>query len=112
MTDFEIIRKCRVCGSKELRPLLFFGDHPLANKLKKGANDPEDKYPLTLMFCSNCSLVQIRETVKKEVLFSHYVWVTGTSTTSQQFARDFYERVRDVTELNSEDLVIEIASND
>ena len=112
MMDYSNITKCRGCGSDDLTEVLFLGDHPLANALKESRNEVERKYPLTLMFCARCSLVQIKETVNKETLFSHYVWVTGTSATAQRFAYDFYDNVCHVVDLKSDDLVIEIASND
>jgi hypothetical protein len=112
MTNYSNITKCRGCSSDDLTEVLFLGDHPLANALKGSRDEVERKYPLTLMFCAGCSLVQIKETVSKETLFSHYVWVTGTSATAQRFADDFYDNVCRVVDLKSDDLVIEIASND
>ena len=112
MTNYSNITKCRSCGSDDLTEILFLGDQPLANALKGSRNEIERKYPLTLMFCATCSLAQIKETVSKETLFKHYVWVTGTSATAQRFANDFYDNVCRVVDLKLDDLVIEIASND
>ena len=74
--------------------------------------DSEDQYPLTLLFCRRCSLVQLKETVDKQTLFSRYVWVTGTSFTARNFAEKFCTSVCDSANLGKGDLVVEIASND
>ncbi len=112
MKQFEIITGCRICGHAGLVTVLSLGDHPLANALTASPDAVEDRYPLTLMFCDECGLVQIAETVDKSALFSHYVWVTGTSSTARQFARQFHELATQVRPLSSRDLVVEIASND
>ena len=109
---YEIIDQCRVCGGNSLEELLFLGHHPLANALKERQDQEEDRYPLTLAFCRNCGLVQIKETVDKEVLFRQYFWVTGTSSTAQCFAEGFCENAHRARPLQQNDLVVEIASND
>ena len=84
--DFKTISACRVCGAAGLKTLLDLGAQPMANALRTDLDELERLIPLTLQFCPSCRLVQLRETVRKEILFSHYVWVTGTSTTARNFA--------------------------
>jgi len=109
---YENIQNCRISGSSNLTVILEFGDQPLANALKKAPDEIEDKFPLTLMFCPDSSLVQLKETINKEVLFSNYTWVTGTSPTTQDYASLFFQRAIEVAKPNSDDLIIELASND
>lgn len=106
------ITYCRVCGSAGLRPILDLGNQPLANSLKKKPGEKEDRYPLTLVFCQNCSLVQLSETVKKEILFDNYIWLTQTSATAKRYAELFYKRAVAVTKAKPGDFVVEVASND
>lgn len=110
--DVELVTACRVCGDAELIPILELGELPLANALKRTPDEPEARYPLTLMFCPRCALVQIRETVDKTRLFSRYVWLTGTSATARGFAQEFCGNARRVRPLAPGHLVLEIASND
>jgi len=106
------IQKCRVSGSNNLNTILELGKQPLANALEKTSEVPEDTFPLTLMYCPESSLVQLKETIDKEVLFSNYAWVTGTSPTTRNYAELFFQRVVEVAKPDSDDLVVEIASND
>lgn len=111
--NYETINKCRISDSKELIKVLDLGVQPLANSLKKKQFEDENKYPLTLSFCEKSSLLQLNETIKKEILFNRYVWVTSTSSTAKNYAQIFYKSViKDIPLDKSNDLIIEIASND
>lgn len=110
--EYQIINNCRVCGSNDLVKVLDLGRQPLANSLKKSKSEKEKYFPLSVIFCNNCSLLQLEETVDKEVLFTHYVWLTGTSDTAKQYAEIFFDRTVYNTGLTKNELVVEIASND
>ena len=111
--EFEIIDQCRISQSKNLTKVLDLGLQPLANSLKKKQFGNENKYPLTLSFCEKSSLLQLNETIKKEILFDSYVWVTATSSTAKMYSNKFYnEVVKNIKLEKSDDLIIEIASND
>ena len=111
--NFETINECRISDSKDLTKVLDLGLQPLANSLKKKQFDNEDKYPLTLSFCEKSSLLQLNETIKKEILFDSYVWVTSTSSTAKNYSETFFSNIKKNIDLNKEnDLIIEIASND
>lgn len=109
---YKTIENCRISGSSNLVTILELGDQPLANALKKASDETEEKFPLTLMYCPDSSLVQLRETIDKEVLFSRYTWVTGTSPSTRDYAKLFFQRVVKVVKPDPGDLVVEIASND
>ena len=108
---YEIITRCRISKS-ELIDVLHLGEQPLANSLKNNQKNSEEKFPLSISFCEESSLLQLNETVDKEVLFDHYVWVTGTSKTTQRYANAFADRLISNLDLKQEDFIIEIASND
>ena len=108
---YEIINRCRI-SERELIDVLHLGEQPLANSLKNNQKNSEEKFPLSISFCEESSLLQLNETVDKEVLFDHYVWVTGTSKTTQRYANAFADRLISNLDLKQEDFIIEIASND
>ncbi|MBI4248171.1 MAG: methyltransferase domain-containing protein [Elusimicrobia bacterium] len=109
---YAAISQCRVCRSKNLTDILFLGKQPMANSLKDGAQAAAPKSPLTLAHCRDCRLVQIRETIKKETLFSNYVWVSGTSPTTRRYADELAQKILQIAELKPAGFVVEIASND
>ena len=87
---------------------------PLANALlTQGQLDqPEEKFPLDLVFCPHCALVQITETVPPEKLFREYLYFSSFSDTVLENARQLAERMTARRRLNGNSLVVEVASND
>jgi len=110
--SYKTIPKCRISESDNLIKIIDLGLHPLANSLKKNADDLEEKFPLSISFCPESSLVQLNETVDKNVLFDKYVWVTGTSAVAKNYSDVFFQRVVERIGLEQNDFIIEIASND
>lgn len=105
---------CRACGSRRLELVLALGPQPLANAFLASEEEfaGEARYPLDLVVCADCALVQIVDVIDPKVLFAHYLYVTGTSETIALHNRRYAERVRSLLGLESRDLVVEIASND
>lgn len=111
--SFEI-KFCRICGKKVV-PFFNLGEQPLANSLNVNRNIKEVKYPLKLVFCKNCSTVQLSETVNKNLLFKKYIWNTSISSTAKKFSKIFFEKSEKILNLNKKkknNYILEIASND
>src|SRR6266550_8386085 len=106
--------ECRSCGRPDLQMVLSLGSMPLANALitAEQLDQPESTYPLELVFCSNCTLVQITETVPPEELFRDYLYFSSFSDTMLRHAQAVVERVLEWRPLNANSLAVEIASND
>jgi hypothetical protein len=105
---------CRVCGADRLRLLLSLGATPLANSFlhsPEGFN-LEPRYPLDVYFCESCSHVQLVDVIDPRVLFSHYIYVTGTSETIAAHNVEYARTVVNLLKLGANDLVVEVASND
>lgn len=105
---------CRSCAGTRLSLVLSLGRTPLANALLKAGrfSEPEVSYPLDVVFCEECSLVQITETVPPEVLFKEYVYRSSFSATMLDHARRLAQRLVQERSLTADSLVVEIASND
>jgi SAM-dependent methyltransferase len=110
MTAFH----CRACGSAQVTPVLSLGRTPLANALLTESQlaEPERTFPLDVVFCNGCALVQITETVAPELLFREYVYFSSYSETAVASARALAERLTDERRLGPSSLVLEAASND
>ena len=68
---------------------------------------------MSLSYCHNCTLVQLNETIEPEILFKHYLWLTGTSLTAHKHAQTFDESaVSRTPHAREKGYVLEIASND
>lgn len=111
---FDEITTCRGCLQLSLKTVAELGMMPLANGLLKDETQfaTEKRYPLNLLFCENCTLVQIKETVPPELLFSNYPYFSSFSDTMLESASALVDQVVAKEGLDQNSLVIEIGSND
>lgn len=106
--------RCRSCASADPVPILSLGRTPLANALvtRDRLEEPEPVFPLDVVLCRHCSLVQITETVSPEVLFRDYPYFSSFSETVLSNAREIAKRLIESRQLGPSSLAAEIASND
>jgi hypothetical protein len=108
-------QNCRSCGATELVEILDLGFAPPSNALlkKEDLSKGEIHYPLVLLFCQGCKLVQTRDFHSGEALFTpDYPYLSSTSTTWIKHSHELVDSVIKEFSLNSNSLVAEIASND
>ncbi len=105
---------CRLCGAAGPELILSLGNIPLANALLslEELDQPEPAYPLDLVFCNNCGLVQITESLPPEKLFREYLYFSSFSETMLRHAERLVGRVIESRHWDDTSLVVEIASND
>src|SRR5579884_962187 len=107
--------QCRSCGQSNLELVLSLGETPLADRLLTcdQLTAPEPMVPLDLVFCPDCTLAQITETVAPEILFGgDYPYFSSVSPTLLRHSKENADELIDSRKLGSTSLVIEIASND
>lgn len=67
------ITACRSCGSTKLDSVLDLGNLCVSDFPAICETDDEDRAPLELMVCDDCSLVQLRHTVDRDRLYRDYL---------------------------------------
>ena len=72
----------------------------------------EPYFPLHVLVCSNCFLVQLREYVRPETIFSEYGYFSSYSTSWVEHARRYCVMTQSRFNLGPNSQVFEIASND
>ncbi len=106
---------CRSCSSERLSPFLSLGITPLADGLLNAdqLGRPEVTAPLEVVFCQDCTLVQITETVPPEILFGQdYPYFSSVSPSLLEHFRKSAEYILETRNLGPGSLVMEAASND
>jgi SAM-dependent methyltransferase len=106
---------CRACDSGDLKLVLAFGEMPLPDALllPEQLGKPEPKYPLTTVFCENCSLMQILEDVPPAEIYGEaYPYFSSSSTSILEHSRRHAEDLTKTRGLGKDSLVVELASND
>ena len=114
MTGHTKRQMCRVCGGTQLTRFLSLGPTPLANAFLRSTDEflAEQFYPLDVYRCEGCSLVQLLDLIDPGTLFSHYIYVTGTSETVAEHNRAYSKTIVELLKLQPGNLVVEVASND
>lgn len=112
---FKEVRVCRVCGSTDLAEVLRIAPQFLATIfVRTNAGHPlaNVKIPLTLMLCPDCGLVQLKETVRPDVLYGDYFYRTGINETMRRDLRQLVEETRTLARPGPGDVVIDVGAND
>jgi SAM-dependent methyltransferase len=105
---------CRSCEAGRPLRFLSLGEMPLTDAYVplEQANEPEPRYPLDVVFCPSCTLVQLQYTVPAEAIFSDYAYYSSFSSTLLAHSREHAHDLIGSRNLMSDSLVIELASND
>lgn len=111
-SDSRRVTRCRVCRSKDLTLVLNLGKTPLANSYLTRPTDPEKWFPLQLLFCNDCALVQLSYVVNPNLMFKDYAYRSSGSITMPHHFRELAQFIHSNFLMSSKDLVVEIGSND
>ena len=105
--------RCRICGSKDLRPILDLGEMALTGVFQKHGRKVK-RAPLELMLCLGaCGLLQLKDAVpRSEVFGPSYGYESGINDTMREHLNDIVQRARARVLLGSGDVVLDIGSND
>lgn len=114
MADMRIVETCRICKGDRLTKFLSLGDQPHCNSFLRPdqINQPEPTWPLELLYCADCHLVQLSCVVDPEIMFRSYVYVSGTTTTLREHFRQTASDLVTEFQLEPGTLVVDIGSND
>jgi len=107
--------KCRHCGKPLEHSFLDLGFAPPSNAylIAEDLARPEKYYPLKVMVCDRCWLVQTEDYAQADELFnSDYAYFSSTSTGWLAHAALYAEKMIKELELDKDSMVIEVASND
>src|SRR5438552_2071497 len=106
--------RCRACDAVDFAPVVSLGQTPLANALlrEEDLDRPEATYPLDVVYCRACTLVQLTLSVPPEQMFREYAYFSSVSDALVEHAGALVERLIRERGLDRTHLVIEIASND
>ncbi|WP_316189882.1 class I SAM-dependent methyltransferase [Bradyrhizobium sp. SZCCHNS1054] len=107
--------KCRHCHTELRHAFVDLGHAPPSNAYvsEERLRAPETTFPLKVMVCHACWLVQTEDyTTADELFASDYAYFSSTSESWLRHARDYCQKVTDLLELRHDSFVIEVASND
>ena len=107
--------KCRHCCVDSKADFLDLGFAPHSNSYKAEEEliKPEIYFPLKLVVCKNCWLIQTIDYSKPEEIFrKDYAYHSSTSTSWLKHAKDYTELIIKKLKLCNKSFVVEVAAND
>jgi len=105
---------CRFCATPLKHEFVNLGLSPISNAFIKPelADQDEPFYPLHAFVCGECFLVQLEEFESPDEIFSDYVYFSSYSDSWLAHAKKFVNGATKRFGLDTDSLVIEVASND
>ncbi len=105
---------CGLCHSKDIVRILDLGSMPPSNAFltKADLGKPEPVYPLEVMFCRDCTAVQLGAVLDPRDIFTDYRYFTSASGPLVQHFHRMAESLAQRFIESSNDLVVEIGGND
>lgn len=107
---------CRHCGAYLKHQILDLGATPPANNLLAREDQPETRYPLRLLRCDGCGLVQTDidhfRLDADEVFAASYPYFSSSHPAFVAHARQYAGQMVEKLSLDKNSFVVEIGSND
>jgi NDP-4-keto-2,6-dideoxyhexose 3-C-methyltransferase len=110
-----ITTACRICGNRELVPVLDLGEQALTGVFPTSRDQVVPAVPLELVVCSpaGCGLVQLRHTPDPGLMYGDgYGYRSGIRPFMVNHLHSKVAAIRELVELGPKDLVVDIGSND
>ena len=107
--------KCRHCAQGLTLGFLDLGSAPPSNAYltREALNAPETWFPLRLLVCQNCWLVQTEDHAGRDQLFDKdYAYFSSFSSSWLAHARSYVADMRQRLAIGPQSMVVEVAAND
>jgi SAM-dependent methyltransferase len=105
---------CRFCGSVVRHTFVDLGMSPLCESFlgREQIDQAEAFYPLHAYVCGECFLVQVKEYVAPEGIFTEYAYFSSYSDSWLRHARSYVDMITERLGLDAWSHVVELGSND
>jgi len=106
--------KCRLCGGVLEHTLVDLGMSPLCEsfRTREELDSMERYFPLHALLCGTCFLVQLKEYVNPDHIFTEYAYFSSYSSTWVAHAEAYCKQITKRLGLGANSFVVELASND
>lgn len=107
------ITACRSCSSNNLSKILSLGKHGLSDFVAMSDQKKVPKYPLQLILCQNCNLLQMRHTTPPDQLYTdRYGYRSGINHTTKNNLIEITKQAEKIIHLKSGNIVVDVGCND
>ncbi len=115
MNTHNIITKCQISNSKNLREIINLGFLPPVNQLLKikSKNQLQNFFETKLLYCPKSKLVQLSVIVDKKIVFpKSYPYTSSTTKILRENFKELYREIKKKLILKKQNFILDIGSND
>ncbi len=110
---YNEITNCRICKNENLNNVLSLGEQYLTGVFPKSSREEITKGPLDLVFCSDCGLLQMKQSYSLDEMYGeNYGYRSGLNESMVKHLTSKINTLEIFSELKEGELVIDIGSND
>lgn len=107
------ITKCRICQNNDLVDIISLGEQIITSRFPKYGDFSTPKTPIDLCRCTDCGLLQLRQTTYSAELYEYeYGYRSSISNTMREHLKKYQEEILSKVQLNENDVIVDIGSND
>ena len=107
------INHCLLCKKNNIKKIFSLGNLFVSNFVKKKDIKTGLKARLTLLYCKNCSLIQLSHIAPQELMYRRFYWYrSGVTKIMKLGLKNIFEDSLKHVKLNKRDVVLDIGAND
>ena len=107
------IKHCLLCKNKSIKKIFSLGNLFVSNFVNKKNIKTGIKAPLNLLYCKNCSLIQLSHMAPQEIMYKRFYWYrSGVTKTMRLGLKNIYEDSLKYVRLKKKDVILDIGAND
>ena len=70
------------------------------------------RFPLTLLICTKCKHIQLKEIINQKKLWNNYTYFSGQTSAIEKYFKKISKLILKKIKVKKDDLIIDIGSND
>ena len=110
---YNKITQCRICKSNNLQHTLSLGEQQLTGVFPKTKEEKITTGPVDMVWCSDCGLLQLEQSYSLDEMYGdNYGYRSGLNAFMVNHLTQKIKTLETLAQLKTEDLVIDIGSND
>ena len=107
------IKSCLLCKNLKIKKVFSLGNLFVSNFVKKNEINKGIKAPLTLLYCPNCTLLQLSHIAPQELMYKRFYWYrSGVTKTMREGLKDIFKESLKYVSLDKNDVILDIGAND
>lgn len=108
------VTKCLLCSNKKLSKMFYLGNFFVSNFVnKKNISKGNIKCPLHLLYCKNCTLIQLSHIAPQELMYRRFYWYkSGVTKTMRDGLKELHNSTLKHVKLTNKDVILDIGAND